>query len=97
MKKLFMFSLVLSSGLAFASVEQSMSKVADAANSGVSKMVHGVEKVAKGAENMGNNAVTDMKKVGNIAKQDMKIMDSKLSNKKQDMNAAQMKQDMKKS
>jgi hypothetical protein len=74
MKKLFLLSVALSSGMAFASiqqnVEQSMGEVANAANSGVSKMVHGVEKVAKGAENMGKTAITDMKTAK--MKQDLK-------------------------
>lgn len=87
MKKLFLLGVALTSGMAFASiqqnVEQSMGKVADAANNGVSKMVHGVEKVAKGAESLGKTAATDMKKVGDMTKQDMKT--------------AKMKQDLKKS
>ena len=90
MKKVILFSLVLSSGMAFASiqqnVEQSMGKVADAANHGVGKMVRGVEKVAKGAENMGKTAALDMKKAGDVAEQDIKKMSSKMSKKKEDMN-----------
>ena len=66
MKKIIGCAALVVSSLSFASmtqsVEQSMDKVAGAANQGVSKMVHGARNMASKTEQMGSRAAQGMEK-----------------------------------